>query len=453
MEDLLNGDDDPPSRPLSPYEQTVRQLSDRLVEAQRAVRVLDAVQWDGQIEQVFFANGGRELPPVTAETYAARPLRFNPAQKAQDFRSIERDCVRRLGRDDPASVLLRRRCRQYRRAVAMLANRGTPAFARLSRELYGGPGRSEDSEVAAVLAQVFRTVPRTDVLQTNKIDAAAAVVELNRRLRKTFPEGGYKVKLADAILADAAAGCNYVKLRRNASFTMADLALLEVHEGWVHLGTTLNGRRQSVCSFLGKGPPSTTVTQEGLAVLCEILAGVSHACRVRKLWRRYQAVRLADAGADFRDVYRFFLDHSDDGRDSFHQAARVFRGSLPNGGGPFAKDLAYALGLTRVMRAIRHEVQGGGDDRLTLLFCGKVALDELPILNRLVTNGQVRPPMYVPQPLSHAVALRNLISAPAQPTHRLSGPHLFDEDLIAPLEAPAVERLCFPRGDDDGDSN
>jgi uncharacterized protein (TIGR02421 family) len=449
MDDLLKGDDDPPSRPLSPYEQTVRHLSDRLVEAQRAVRVLDAVQWDGQIEHVFFAKGERELPPVTAETYAARPLRFDPGEKSRELRTIERDCRRLLGRDDPASVLLRRRCRQYRRAVAMLVSRGTTAFASLSRDLYGGPRRGEDSEVAAVLAQVIRTVPRTGVLQSNKIDAAAAVVELNRRLRKTFPDGGYKVKLADAILADAAAGCDYVKLRRNASFTGADLALLEVHEGWVHLGTTLNGRRQPTCSFLGKGPPGTTITQEGLAVLCEILAGVSHASRVRKLWRRYQAVRLADAGADFRDVYRFFLNHSDDARDSFHQAARIFRGSLPTGCGPFAKDIAYALGLTRVIRATRHEVEGGRPARLALLFCGKVALDELPVLNQLVTTGLVHRPTFVPQKLFNACALRDLFSTPDRPPHRLSGPHLFEEDLMGPLAAPSVERLCFPEGSQD----
>src|SRR5205807_575743 len=80
-------------------------------------------------------------------------------------------------------------------------------------------------------------------------------------------------RLSDDILADAAAGSDYIKLRRDAHFTQRDLALLEVHEGWVHLGTTLNGQRQPVCSFLSKGTPATTRTQEGLAVLAELLAG------------------------------------------------------------------------------------------------------------------------------------------------------------------------------------
>ena len=46
----------------------------------------------------------------------------------------------------------------------------------------------------------------------------------------------------------------------------------------------------------------------------------------RRLLRRYQAVRLAENGADFRDVYRFFLDAHGE-RDAYQQSARVFRGS------------------------------------------------------------------------------------------------------------------------------
>src|SRR5207244_6304921 len=136
------------------------------------------------------------------------------------------------------------------------------------------------------------------------LPAADAVLVLRERLNRTMPA---RVRLSRRLFADAAAGGGTVKLRRDAHFTAHDLALLEVHEGWAHLGTTLNGRAQPVCPFLSKGPPATAMTQEGLAVFCEVLAGVCHAGRVRKLWRRYQAVRLAESGADFRDVYRFFL--------------------------------------------------------------------------------------------------------------------------------------------------
>ena len=93
-------------------------------------------------------------------------------------------------------------------------------------------------------------------------------------------QGAVRVRLSDGIVADSAAGSDYIKIRSDARFTEREVRLLEVHEGWVHLGTTLSGQNQPVCTFLSKGPPSSTITQEGLAVLMEILAFASHPGRV-----------------------------------------------------------------------------------------------------------------------------------------------------------------------------
>ena len=85
-----------------------------------------------------------------------------------------------------------------------------------------------------------------------------ARLELASRLSPCFPDWpGLRVKLVDDIVADAAAGGSYLKLRGSSSFTAADLRLLEVHEGWIHLGTSYNVRLQTVCSFLRKArrPP------------------------------------------------------------------------------------------------------------------------------------------------------------------------------------------------------
>ena len=53
---------------LSPQETLIRSLSDRLVEAQRPLRILDAVKWGDNVERDFFAADGRELPPVTRDS-------------------------------------------------------------------------------------------------------------------------------------------------------------------------------------------------------------------------------------------------------------------------------------------------------------------------------------------------------------------------------------------------
>ena len=76
-------------------------------------------------------------------------------------------------------------------------------------------------------------------------------------------------------------------------FSQRDLDLLETHEAWVHIGTTQNGLAQPVCTFLGKAAPRTTVTQEGLAVLTEMLNLRSHPRRLAKLMHRIEGIRAA----------------------------------------------------------------------------------------------------------------------------------------------------------------
>jgi uncharacterized protein (TIGR02421 family) len=459
-------------RPLTPHEQTVRALSDRLVEAQRPIRILDAVRWDDDVERTFFARHARELPDVTPDYYGRRPLAFDPPTKLQELRELEDDIGRRLGSEDAAGLIMTRMCREYRQAVRMLAQRGTPEFADISSRLYGrSTERLEpDGPSLADLSAQLRPPPETsDAADEPTLDSGEAVEVLAWRLRRYFQNGvEVRVRLSDEIVADAAAGGDYLKLRRDARFTPRDLRLLEVHEGWVHLGTTLNGQRQPVCRFLSKGSPSSTLTQEGLAVLTELLAGASHPARARRLALRVRGVALAEAGANFLEVYRSCLGEGVEPRESYQLAARVFRGSLPEGCGPFTKDLCYGRGFLLVLGQVRKaladepgngtpQVQHfgvrhplplwmafdpkaatdaalqssqrkeskaamdaalhraartapGGFARLApLLFCGKTALADLPLLKDLAGRGFIEPPHYVPPPFADASALRALL--------------------------------------------
>src|SRR5262249_45493736 len=155
----------------------------------------------------------------------------------------------------------------------------------------------------------------------------------------------------------------------------------------VHLGTTLNGRNQPYCTFLAKGPPSATATQEGLAVVTEFLTGAAHPARVRRLANRVAGVVAAEAGADFRDVYRCFLDTGCGPRQSYQYAMRIFRGSLPRGVGPFTKDLAYGRGFLAVARLLKAAAQTSLSRFVSLLFSGKSLLEDLPALEELVDQG------------------------------------------------------------------
>ena len=382
------------SRPSSDRARTIRRLSDRLLLLQRPLRVLDAVRWDDGVEHAFFAAGACRLPPVTRDYYASRPLPFNADRQRLAFLQLERDVRRRRGANDPAARLLLCRCEQSRQVIDLLCQRGTRAFSAISQRLYGRSSQSVDG--ARALINVARTSEGD--AEEPSLDAAEAARQLAARLTAHFGDG-VRVRVCTDLSAAAAAGSVTVKVRGDARFTPREVRLLEVHEGWVHLGTTLNGHTQPVCTFLSRPSTTSTETQEGLAVLTEVLALVTHPARARRLAQRVEGIAMAEAGADFLDVYRFYLHQGYPPRDSYQQAMRVFRGSLPARCGPFTKDLCYSRGFVQVARFLRESL-GDLARRVSLLFCGKTGLDEMTDLERLADEGLLTPPLHVPPPFA-----------------------------------------------------
>ena len=217
----------------------------------------------------------------------------------------------------------------------------------------------------------------------------------------------------------------------------------EVHEGWVHLGTTLNGQHQPVCTFLSKGPPSSTITQEGLAVITEIFAFASHPARVRRLTNRIEGVAMAEAGANFLEVYHYFLEEGYDSRESYQHTMRIFRGSLPEGCGPFTKDLCYSKGFVLIYNFIRLAVSRGMVRRVPLLFCGKTTLADIKILAQLVDEGLVVPPRFLPPQFADLHALSAWMCY-ANFLNRLSLKRI-EDDYAGLFSNPCADRCRQPR--------
>jgi len=229
-----------------------------------------------------------------------------------------------------------------------------------------------------------------------KYTSEDAVAMLSEKLGNYFSvKDRVCVELSDGIVADAAAGADKLKIHSGLKFSKREIRSLEVHEGWVHLGTTLNGMAQPVCTFLSKGPPSSTVTQEGLAIIAEIFAFASFPGRVRRITNRINVVGMAEDGANFFDVYQFHREQGLDEDDSYQSTVRVFRGSTFDGG-PFTKDLSYSKGFILIYNFMRLAVQRGLVSRIPLLFVGKTTLDDLHVLADLQAEGIVAPPKYLP---------------------------------------------------------
>lgn len=387
------------------YRRQVHEFSERIVDAQKSIRILDAIKWDDAVREAFFADNAREQPPVDADYYRDHPLGYDSPALRTHLEDLARDIRSRLGEEDSAAALMLRMCREYIDVLRMLEARGTPEFARISTDLFGssGDGVYEGgpslAELAAELDRSLLAIHESMFFEPEprEITTDAAVSILQQRLDEAFPDPDTRVRVvvSDGIVADAAAGSDYIKLRKDALFTERDLRVLEVHEGWVHVGTTLNGRAQPTCTFLSKGTPSTTVTQEGLALFTEIVTASSHPARLRRVADRVRGIAMAENGATFRDVYECFVDEGRPSADAYTSCARIFRGSTPEGR-PFTKDLAYSRGFVQVYNFIRLAARRGLLNRIGVLFCGKVAVEDIGKISELVSRGIVASPRHVP---------------------------------------------------------
>jgi uncharacterized protein (TIGR02421 family) len=179
-------------------------------------------------------------------------------------------------------------------------------------------------------------------------------------------------------------------------FSRSDIDILEAHEGWVHVATSLNGQAQPVARWLAKGPPRTTAVQEGLAALVEIFTFRSTPRRAKRLNDRILAVDKAEDGASFLDVFEWYRTEGYDEEECFQNSRRVFRGGLLGGGAPFTKDACYCKGIVLNYAFMRAAIQQDKAQLIPFLFVGKVAHEDIPVLYAHVTDGIVKPPPFLP---------------------------------------------------------
>lgn len=398
---------------LTQDQQILYALSERLVDAQKPIRILNALKWPAEIAEQFFADKCRELPRVDVSVYDNNPLQFDPEHKLEELYAIERDIRKFLGQFSPVATLMLRRCQEYREVVRLLQARGTADFAKISQELYGSAqdafyaGAPTLRDLAQLVTGTLEHIkPETDSLQEKCYTAEEAVVILTKRLSHYFnhADAQIRVRLRDDIVADASAGAEWISLRRDAMFSERELRVLEVHEGWVHVGSTLNGLAQPVCTFLSKGPPSSTVNQEGLAIIMEIFTFSSYPQRVLNLTNRVTAIDMVEQGANFLEVFKFYQEMGMSQENSFNAAARVFRGSTPELG-PFTKDLSYSKGFVLIYNYIRLAIKNGLQEHIPLLFVGKTTLEDLHILADLQAEGTIVAPKYLPPQFKDLAAL------------------------------------------------
>lgn len=386
------------------YKEKIRLLSDKIVEVQKPILVLNGVKWDPSVETDFLANKGKELPKVDQAYYQNIELNFDPKQIRGELKELDSEIERELGKTDDLGLLMREMVEEYHDLTLMLEGRGSKKFYEYSRKLYGSPkdklfgGQCTISDQGHTLYKLLSGFENKFLGRDypKEISSEEVMKELQSRFDRSFLKDKIDVVISDGIVADAAAGSDKIKIKEDAKFSRKDIDIFEVHEGWVHVSTSLNGKAQRIARFLSKGPPRCAATQEGLAILMEILTFSTYPLRARTINDRILGIEKAEDGADFLDIYQFYLIEGYTEVEAFRNAMRVFRGGDVRGGAPFTKDISYCKGFVENYNFIRTAIRKGQPEIVPFLFAGKLNVDDVPLLYQKSLEGIIGAPELLP---------------------------------------------------------
>ena len=387
----------------------LRERCDALASLARQVHVLGTLSWDDEALRAFLEGHRRgrtalptpHLPPIDLSSTRA---------------GLDAFC-RQMDTDEPEQAFMARTGRSYERAAAMLEAVGQPTFAALSSELYHHP---RDPVVGTKLTHVElaqRILGLTDdmrstlVAEEDRECLAAETVraELQARVCDVFPPGALSVVIDSSLASKAAASASRVRIRGRTCFSAADVDQLAEHEIFVHSATQQNGRSQPLVTALGLGAPRTTATQEGLATFAELMTGAMDLSRLRRIALRVEAVDRALSGADFVEIFRFFLEAGQSEDEGARSAMRVFRGGDVRGGVAFTKDCVYLPGLVSVHTFIRSAIAEGRPELLARLFVGRLTIGDVMALEHSFDSGRIAPaaiqPSWISDPRRVAASL------------------------------------------------
>ncbi|GAB2489432.1 flavohemoglobin expression-modulating QEGLA motif protein [Arenimonas alkanexedens] len=385
-------------------------LDARLVAAVRGIRLLESVSWPARIQGEFLGAWkiGRIHMP-------------QPEYPRGDYAAVreELDKVHDLAdADDPLGRYLQLTSESWRITTRLLDAVGSHRVTAYSARLFGrpvdllpgdGPTHIEAAThfvgLADQLDQELREVEPDYVLPAETVQA-----ELQAAVDAFFTEHKVRVELDDGLIAKAAASSTRIRLRTNTGFSEYDRNQLLVHEAFVHTLTGLNGREQPHLKSLARGSPRTTATQEGLATFAELISGSMDIERMKRISLRILAIDKAIHGADFVEVFRFFLASGQSAVDSFTSSQRVFRGVPLGGGAAFTKDTVYLRGLLSVHTYFRWCLRHRKLGQARQLFAGKMALEDVFALENAFESGALAAPLYVPPWMQRANGLAGMLA-------------------------------------------
>lgn len=380
-------------------------LDRRLVAHAQSIRILTTLAWPESVYEEFMQGWKAGNPKLPRVDY---PTGLHEKQVI-----ALHDLMRQCDRSHPLGNYIYLTAASYATAAKMLDNVGRPAFTELSGELYGRPtdvlnpgGLTHLDAADHFIDMTYDFIAAAAVpVATFRLSAEKVAAALFDQLEPFFHRHKIRIEVDPSLASRATAGAQRIRIRDGTRFSTMDVDQLINHEGFVHMLTALNGRSQPHLPSMGLGAPRTTGTQEGLATFAELISSAIDLNRLRRIALRTRAVQMGMDGADFLQVFRYFLEAGQDERESFQSTARIFRGGDPKGRIVFTKDIVYLQGLISVHTFLRKAAQSNKFQYAEHLFAGRLTLGDVIALEPFVESGFIAPPLYEPPWLENRSSL------------------------------------------------
>jgi uncharacterized protein (TIGR02421 family) len=380
----------------SRLEKTIEQDA-LLVETVRYMRILSPLTWPLDAEKKFLDGwraGKPALPKVKLEQQ-------DHSKEIEILEGIQSQC----DRGHPLDNLIYKTARSYTSAARMMGAIGTPDFTNYSIELYGKPNDAYRTQDWTALDAAEFFLNTTDELLGGYVVPPTVpdipVEEFAERLKKEiddfFVDDKVDVIIDPELSSKAIAGSNRVRLRAGAMYSELDLNQLLEHEAHIHAATMHNGKRQSNLKLLALGAPRTTRTQEGIAVLAELMTLSMDVVRLRRVALRIKAIAMALDGADFIEVFKSFLEAGQSEEESYQSTVRCFRGGDVRGKTVFTKDTVYLKGMMEVHTFLAVAIHENRPELANALFAGRLSLGDVVELAPYFETGFLSGPYYMPK--------------------------------------------------------
>lgn len=370
----------------------IENLSELIYRASLKVKILRHISWPPEVKYHFFKQNCQKLPEYSY-----------PKFDSTDLDQILLKINGQLG-DSKYDLWLKNKLEDISLSAHLLKASGTKTFFEISSKIYGLPttlihdGQTKPLDLSEQFYQIINSIDKTklELSKSSKISSHDVAKQISSKVSDYFGEFAPKTSVVKHLSAKATATSKKIKIREDGVFYQSDIDQLINHEAFIHVATTINGRKQNKMKILGSNYGAITKTQEGLAVFSEFITGSIDIDRMRRISDRVKAIQMAIDGADFIEIYRYFVDKGISRNQAFDNSRRVFRGGVLSGKYPFTKDLVYLDGFIRVYNFFRSSISQGKIECIELLFAGKMELDDLPIVYSMYKDGLVKKPSFMP---------------------------------------------------------